>query len=151
MIPISKNILLPLPRTNAFFVDGIEEFEKILLDVNETKLAFDNNETCFYVRERDRFGEYQPTKIYFYQNFAERVQNIEKEKFVEKCRKVGLDELKIKIAIMFFIENKKPQEVWLWLLENKIKDIEWDSVKQMKYRLKLKLFPELVHHKVYKK
>ena len=40
---------------------------------------------------------------------------------------------------MFFLENKKPQEVWLWLISTKKKDIEWDSVKTMRCRLKKKL------------
>ena len=148
MIPISKKIIAPKIITNINFVNSLEEFEQIELDYNETILRFDNNQPCFYVRERDRFGEYSSVKVYFYENFAERAQRIEKEHFIEKCRKVGFDELKTEIACKFFLENKKPQEVWLWLIDNNIKDCEWDTVKKLKHKLKVKLFPELVKKKV---
>ncbi len=148
MIPISKNIIEPVITTNISYVENIEEFEKIELQTNETVLRFDNNQSCFYIRERDKFGEYQPIKIYFYENFVDRVQRLQRDEFIRKCEKVGLDELKTEIAIKFFIENKKPQEVWLWLLSNNKKDCEWDTIKKIKYRLKSKLFPELVKRKV---
>ena len=148
IIPISKNIIEPTIKTNIKYVNSIEEFEKIEMEPNETILRFDNNEPCFYLKERDKFGEYSSIKIFFYENFAERVQRLEKDEFVRKCEKAGLDELKTEIAIKFFIENRKPQEVWLWLLSNDKKDCEWDTIKKMKYRLKTKLFPELVKRKV---
>ena len=147
MIPISKSIIQPIIKSNILYVDSLEEFENIALEVNETKLAFDNNQQCFYIRSRDKFGEYSQTKIYFYEDFAQKVQNIEKERFINKCKKAGLDELKTEIACMFFLENKTPQEVWLWLIDVKKINLEWDSVKTLKYRLKKKLFPELVKHK----
>ena len=150
-IPISKDILqpIPTPKTNILFVDGLEEFEKIELEPNETITAFDKNKErqTFYVRERDRYGEYSPVMIYFYENFAQKISNIEKDEFVKKCQKAGLDDLKTECACKFFLENKKPQEVWLWLLDEKGLDVEWDSVKTMKHRLKNKLFPEMVKHK----
>ena len=151
MIPISKNIIQPTIKTNIEYVNSIEEFEQIELEPNETVLRFDNNEACFYLRERDRFGEYLATKIFFYENFAERVQRLERNEFISKCERAGLDEIKTEIAVKFFIENKKPQEVWLWLLSNNKKDCEWDTIKKMKHRLKSKLFPELVKRKVDKK
>lgn len=148
IIPISKNIIEPIIKSNIEYVNGIEEFERIELQPNETILRFDNNEPCFYLRERDRYGEYSSTKIYFYENFYERVQRIERDEFIKKCQKAGLDEIKTEIACKFFLENKKPQEVWLWVLDKRIKDCEWDTIKKLKYRLKVKLFPELIKKKV---
>lgn len=144
IIPISKDIIEPIITTNIFYVNGIEEFEKIELKPNETRLAFDNNQQCFYVRERDKLGEYSPVKIFFYENFAQKIQNIEKDEFVKKCKEAGLDELKTEISIMFFLENKKPQEVWLWALEKKKKDWEWDYVRNLKCKLKKKLFNNVI-------
>ena len=148
MIPISKEMIEPVFTSNISYVDSLEEFENIQLKPNETRLAFDNNQSCFYVREKDKFGVYSSIKVYFYENFAEKAQRIEKEHFIDKCRKVGFDELKTEIACKFFLENKKPQEVWLWLIDNNIKDCEWDTVKKLKHNLKVKLFPELVKKKV---
>lgn len=143
-IPISKNILEPIIKSNIEYVDSLEEFEKIELQPNETILKFDNHQPCFYVKERDRYGEYGITKIFFYENFAQKVQNLEKEEFIIKCKEAGLDELKTQVAIMFFLENKKPQEVWLWALENKKKDWEWDYVRSLKCKLKKKLFKKVI-------
>ena len=144
MVPISKNILQPIPTTNVQFVDSLEDFEKIELELSETRLAFDNNKECFYVRERDKFGEYSIVRIYFYENFAQKIQNVERNEFIKKCKEAGLDELKTEISIMFFLENKKPQEVWLWLLDHKKKDLEWDYVRNLKCKLKKKLFNKVI-------
>ena len=98
IVTISKNIIEPKIKTNINYVNSLEEFEQIELDYNETIIRFDNNQSCFYLRERDRFGEYSSVKVYFYENFAERVQRIERDEFIRKCAKVGLDELKTEIA-----------------------------------------------------
>lgn len=143
IVPISKNILEPIITTNIEYVNSLDEFESIALEPNQTVLKFDNNKPCFYIRERDKYGEYSVVRIYFYENFAQKVQNLEKDEFVAKCKKAGLDELKTEVAYMFFVENKKPQEVWLWLIDVKKNDIEWDSVKTMKCRLKKKLFKQV--------
>ena len=143
VVPISRDILEPIITTNIEYVDSLDEFEKIELQPNQTVLKFDNNQPCFYIKERDKFGEYSIVRIYFYENFAHKVQNLEKEEFIKKCKKAGLDDLKTEVACMFFLENRKPQDVWLWLLEVKKKDIEWDSVKTMKCRLKKKLFEQV--------
>ena len=82
--------------------------------------------------------------IYFYENFAQRIRNFEQEEFEKKCREAGLNPVKTQMAYMFFIENKKPQEVWIWLLENKIKDYSWDYVYNVKSTLKKKLFPKVI-------
>lgn len=139
IIPISKDILEPIIKTNVEYVENLEEFEKIELEPNQVVLKFDNNKPCFYIKERDKFGEYSVVRIYFYENFAQKVKNLEKEEFIKKCHKAGFDELKTEIACMFFLENKKPQDVWLWLIGTKKKDIEWDSVKTMRCRLKKRL------------
>ena len=92
IVPISKNIIEPVITTNIQYVNnGIEEFEKIELEPNETRLAFDNFKQCFYVRERDKFGEYSPVKIFFYENFAQKIQNLEKEEFIKKCKEAGIE------------------------------------------------------------
>ena len=126
------------------FVNSIEEFEKLELDYNETKCAFDNNNQCFYLRSRNMYGEYCPVDILFYEKFEQKVLSIEKEEFIKKCKDVGLNELKTEISIMFFLENKTPQDVWLWLLETKKKDMEWDSVRNLKCKLKKKLFEKVL-------
>ena len=143
IIPISKDILEPIISTNVQYVNNIDEFEKIELKPNETRLAFDNNQPCFYVRERDKFGEYSIVKIFFYENFAQKIQNLEKDEFIKKCKEAGLDDVKSQVAYLFYKENKKPQEVWLWLLENKLKDWSWDYVKNLKNTLKKKLAIEI--------
>ena len=144
-IPISQNIIEPIIKTNIEYVDSIEDFEKIPMQCNETILRFDNYQPCFYVRERDKFGEYSTVKIYFYENFAQKIQSIEKEEFVKKCKDVGLDDLKTQIACMFFLENKKPLEVWEWSLKNTTKEWEWDYVRNLKCKLKKKLFRKVIN------
>ena len=143
LVPISKDIIEPIIKTNIEYVDSLEEFEKIQLEPNQTVLKFDNNQPCFYIRERDKYGEYSIVRIYFYENFAQKVNSLEKEEFIKKCHKAGLDNLKTEIACMFFLENKKPQDVWLWLIDTKKKNYEWDSVKTLKCRLKKKIYEEV--------
>ena len=144
MIPISRTNLQPVITSNIRYVNSIDEFEKIELSVNETILCFDNFKECFYIRERDKFGEYQPTKIYFYENFAQKMQNFERDSFVKKCKEAGLDDLKTEVACMFFLENKKPLEVWEWSLKYTKKDWEWDYVRSLKCKLKKKLFENVI-------
>ena len=142
-IPISQNIIQPIIKSNIQYVNSIEEFEQIKLEVNQTILCFDNTQPCFYIRERDKYGEYSHAKIYFYENFANKVQNLEREEFIKKCHDAGLNDLKTQIAIMFFLENKKPLEVWEWSLKNTTKEWEWDYVRSLKYKIKLKLFKKV--------
>ena len=135
-IPISSKIVEPILKSNILFVNSIEEFEQIELDFNETKLGFDNFKQCFYTKSRDRYGEYTPIKIYFYYDFATTMQNEEKKVFYEKCKALKLDPLKTEIAYKFFIENERTMNVWLWLLETKKADWEYDTVKHLRYKLK---------------
>jgi hypothetical protein len=135
-IPISSSILQPIIKSNILYVNSLDEFEKIQLEYNETVLGFDNKQTCFYVRERDKYGEYKPAKVYFYEDFATHLQNGDHKDFYEKCKALKLDTLKTELAYKFFIENEKTQAVWLWLLDTKKADWEYDTVKHVRYKLK---------------
>lgn len=64
----------------------------------------------------------------------------DREVLINRCRELGYNRLKTYVAIKFFYENEKPREVWLWLLETGKSQIEWDSVKQMKWRMKKEIF-----------
>ena len=66
----------------------------------------------------------------------------EKDKLIELCKKHNYNELKTQIAIKFFVDKEKPKDVWVWLCDEQNYDIEWDSVKTMKYRMKKQLFGE---------
>lgn len=142
-VPISKDLIEPVAKSNILYVNSLEEFEKIQLDKNETVLAFDNYQQCFYTKERDRYGDYSPVLIFFYENFAHKIRNIEKDEFMKKCKEAGLDDIKSQVAYMFFKENKKPQDVWIWVLEYGKKDWSWDYVRTLKCKLKKKLFEEV--------
>ena len=143
MIPISKNIIEPIVKSNIEYVDSLEEFEKIELAKNETVLKFDNNNQCFYVRECDKFGELSPVKIFFYENFAQKIKNIEREEFIKKCKDVNLDDVKTECACKFFLDKWKPYDVWLWVTSERKKDWSWDYVIELKCKLKKKLFPKI--------
>lgn len=143
-IPISETVLQPVIKSNIQYVNSVLEFETIELEINQTILCFDNTQPCFYTKSRDQYGEYSPVKIYFYENFAQKIQSIDREEFIKKCQEAELSELKTKIAIMFFLENKKPLEVWEWSLKNTDKNWEWDYVRNLKWRLKKKLFEKVI-------
>ena len=136
VVPISQNILQPIIQSNIRYVNDIEEFEKIELQPNETMLCFDNKQPCFYIRERDRYGEYGAVKVFFYEDFATHMQGADDKDFYDQCKALKLDALKTELAHKFFIENMKTMKVWLWLLETKKADWEYDTVKHMRYKLK---------------
>ena len=136
MIPISQQNLQPIITSNIFYVDSLEEFEQLELAINETKLAFDNFKNCFYIKGRDKTGEYSDVKVFFYDDFATRMQSEEEKMFYDKCKALKLDRLKTEIAHKFFYENEKTMQVWLWLLETKKADWEYDTVKHVKSKLK---------------
>lgn len=136
IIPISQNILQPIIKSNITYVNGIEEFEKIELEPNQTILCFDNKRPCFYIKERNKFGECCPAKVFFYEDFATKMQSEDNKAFYDKCKQLKLDTLKTEIAYKFFIENEKTQKVWLWLLDTKKADWEYDTVKHLRYKLK---------------
>ena len=113
-VPISENIIQPVIQSNIRYVDSIEEFERIELEANQTLLCFDNKKPCFYIRERDKYGVYSSVRVYFYQDFATKMQSEEELSFYEKCKALKLDSLKTEIAHKFFIENEKTKSVqWL--------------------------------------
>jgi hypothetical protein len=64
----------------------------------------------------------------------------DKEAFIQKCKALKYGELKTEMAVKFFIDNEKPKDVWLWLLETKKHDMEWDSVRRLKCIMKKELF-----------
>ena len=64
------------------------------------------------------------------------MQNADNKVFYDKCKALKLDNLKPEIAYKFFIENEKTMKVWLWLLETKKADWEYDTVKHLRYKLK---------------
>lgn len=66
----------------------------------------------------------------------------EKDKLIELCKKHDYNELKTQLAVKFFVDKEKPKDVWVWLCDEQNYDIEWDSVKTMKYRMKKQLFGE---------
>ena len=66
----------------------------------------------------------------------------EKDKLIALCKNHNYNELKTQIAIKFFVDKEKPKDVWVWLCDEQNYDIEWDSVKTMKYRMKKQLFGE---------
>ena len=134
--PISQQIIQPIAKSNILYVNSIEEFEAIPVAINETILAFDNNKECFYTHARDKYNELSSVKIYFYEDFATHMQRGEDKEFYDKCKALGYDKLKTEIAHKFFIENEKPQAVWLWLLETNRADVEWDTVRHMKSKMK---------------
>ena len=81
VIQITKNITQPVIKSNIRYVNGIEEFEGIQLAYNETLLCFDNNKACFYLRERNRYGEYSSVKVFFYDDFATKMQRDDNKAF----------------------------------------------------------------------
>lgn len=143
IIPISQSIIEPIPKSNLLFVNSLEDFEKIELDFNETKGAFDNNQQFLYIRSRDKYGEYSPVMIFCYENFAQKIRNIEREEFIKKCKEAGLDDLKTECACKFFLDKLKPYDVWIWVTGEKGKDWTWDYVISLKCKLKKKLFPKV--------
>lgn len=64
----------------------------------------------------------------------------DKDKFISKCKSLGYNNLKTEMAVKFFVDNEKPKDVWLWLLETKKSNIEWDSVRRLKCVMKKELF-----------
>lgn len=64
----------------------------------------------------------------------------DKEAFIEKCKELKYGELKTEIALKFFVEKLKTKEVWEWLCNDKKEYMEYDSLKQMKWRMKKEIF-----------
>ena len=148
--PISRNLIEPKLISNLFFVDSIEEFEKLELQPNETKGAFDNFKPCIYTRSRDRFGVYGRVMIYFYEDFATKVEGITQEEFIRKCREVELNNHKTELAIKFFLENMTNEDVLDWACKNGLNYTK-DSLRVAKSRIRAKLSNVLAFLKYAKK
>ena len=83
------------------------------------------------------------TFLFFLQYFLDLIASTkinDKDAFIAKCKSLGYNDLKTEMAVKFFIDNEKPKDVWLWLLETKKSDIEWDSVRRLKCVMKKELF-----------
>jgi uncharacterized spore protein YtfJ len=51
-----------------------------------------------------------------------------------------------KIAEKAFVDNMENEELWAWMLENKIKDVALDTIRKIKWKIRCKLCPELIDH-----
>ena len=148
--PISKNLIEPKIISNILYVDCIEDFEKIELQPNETRLAFDNYKPLLYVRSRDRFGEYGRVIIYFYEDFATKIEGISEDEFKAKCREAGLNNDKIKLAVKFFLEKMTNDDVLEWANKNNLNYTK-ESLRVSKCRIRAKLSNVLTNLKCDKK
>ena len=63
-----------------------------------------------------------------------------KDELIYKCHELNYNPLNTEIAVKFFIEHQKPKEVWLWLCETQENPMSWDSVKNLKSKMKKDLF-----------
>jgi hypothetical protein len=83
------------------------------------------------------------TFLFFLQYFfelKERTKVTDKEAFIQKCKHLKYGELKTEMAIKFFVDKIRTKEVWEWLCNEKHEYIEYDSVKQTRWRMKKELF-----------
>lgn len=64
----------------------------------------------------------------------------EKENLIARCKALNYNELKTEMAVKFFVEKQKPKDVWLWLCETQENPMSWDSVKNLKSKMKKDLF-----------
>ena len=64
----------------------------------------------------------------------------EEERLIARCKELGYNDLKTEMAVRFFVRKEKPKDVWLWLCETQDNPMEWDSVKNLKHKMKKDLF-----------
>ena len=64
----------------------------------------------------------------------------EKDKLIELRKKYNYTELKTELAIKFFVDKMATKDVWTWLCENYPNAMEYDSLKQARWRMKKQLF-----------
>lgn len=64
----------------------------------------------------------------------------DKDKLIELCKKYNYTELKTELAIKFFVDKMATKDVWTWLCENYPHAMEYDSLKQARWRMKKQLF-----------
>jgi hypothetical protein len=63
-----------------------------------------------------------------------------KDELIAKCKAKGYNEIKTQMAIKFFVEKEKPKAVWEWLCQVCPMAMSWDSVKNLKSKMKKDLF-----------
>lgn len=66
------------------------------------------------------------------------IENCTKEELVELCNKLGYNKDKRELSIMFFIDKLSNKQVWE-ILCNTQRNVEWDTVKKYRYRIKKEL------------
>ena len=64
----------------------------------------------------------------------------EKDNLIARCKDLNYNELKTQIAVKFFIDKQKPKDVWLWLCETQDNPMSWDSLYNLKSKMKKDLF-----------
>lgn len=62
-----------------------------------------------------------------------------KDKLLKLCADKNISERDTKIAVMYYIEHKKPKQILQWLCDNH-ENIEWDSLYILLNRLNKKLY-----------
>jgi hypothetical protein len=63
-----------------------------------------------------------------------------KERLLDKCKELNYGFIKTQIAVQFFIDKKKTKEVWHWLCDNHPQAMTWDSLYNLKSKMKKDLF-----------
>lgn len=63
-----------------------------------------------------------------------------KDELIAKCKAKGYNEIKTQMAVKFFVDKEKPKAVWEWLCQNFPMAMSWDSVKNLKSKMKKDLF-----------
>lgn len=63
-----------------------------------------------------------------------------KDELIAKCKSLNYGELKTIIAVKFFVEKQKPKEVWNWLCETCPMAMSWDSLYNLKSKMRKDLF-----------
>lgn len=64
----------------------------------------------------------------------------EKDVIIELCKKHNYSNFKTELAIRFFVDKMATKDVWDWLCRNYPYAMEYDSLKQTRWRMKKQLF-----------
>lgn len=71
-----------------------------------------------------------------------KAQENPKTKVLKICEEECISERDTQVAVMYFVDRKKPKDIWYWLIENHW-DMELDSVYRLLNRLIKKVLPKL--------
>lgn len=63
-----------------------------------------------------------------------------KDELVAKCQYLNYSKIKTEMAVKFFVEKQKPKQVWEWLCQTCPMAMTWDSVKNLKCKMRKDLF-----------